>query len=872
MGFLIWVGTASFLRGFAQAELPVVNVFAPTNAVPEGSYPAQPGYFVLTSTKSNGVTLNLKFSGTATVADLYQFFSNNQFVALTSFPTNVVIPPGTNSVTFVFRPAADLLVEGSETLSLTILPGTSYLLGASPEASVEILDRTRFALNATNIFFSLTNSNFALAPTLSFPVTVGGAFQNLLVRMLIDNAVVDEKYLPAPPPGGANTVTMTWTNPVSGPHTLSFVAFNETGATSRLGPFNFNVAFGGLNPAKTFYLLSPSGDLLGRGVIVSRSPGVQESLGFVEFDVPASATNLSGVLKLQQVASVGTGPVERVDVFAYAAGPTNGTDILKLPKEFVSAVEPTTFTSSADVDVTPWIQKFAGQKLGIMFALPDIVAFNNSNYRFSQFALVLDVPSAVDVGPHIHLLEQPPKITPTNLVTIRAEIRDPDSEISRVYLLENGYAIAIDAPPMPYPPGTNVVTFKVNLGPGPHVLSVRAASLGKIALSEEAAFYVDSDANFVPHRWLGSQNNSRSFYVIDAAGRAYVWGVNNLGQLGLGFTNSNAEYGLKHPVTLLPPDGLKFRQIASAQRYAAGLMDDGSIYVWGTNNLVPTRAPTPRGVIGFRSIGAMEQGLVATDERNNVWVNGDSGWSAPGKTGVVVKAAANSYAYDFNGVAYWMGGSFSVIDYAPDGSFYGIDLNGQLFSRPSTLDAPMTLTAEGVIAWRRVFASDTYVLALDDQGRMFAWDKGFFAGRNSTVGEQVSFPPGVTNFLDVAVTVSIAMALTEKGELYAWGTTVPGMWKDPTVRAARVPELVSGLPNLLDPNATDVAAAFITTSATASGLAVKLESPRGLPITIETSDDLQTWSADTKFNPTTNRSTVTFPNDFSPRKFFRVAP
>jgi hypothetical protein len=471
-------------------------------------------------------------------------------------------------------------------------------------------------------------------------------------------------------------------------------------------------------------------------------------------------------------------------------------------------------------------------------------------------------------------VEQPPKIVRTNLVTIRAEIRDPDSEISRVYLVENNYVIAIDAPLTPYRPGTNMVTFRVEVASGPHVLSVRAASLGKTALSEQSAFFVDPDFNFAPHHWLGSQNNSQSFYVVDAAGRAHVWGRNDFGQLGLGFTNSSSEYGLKRPVTLVPPEGLKFRQIASARKYAVGLMDNGSLYEWGTNRLVPTSLPLPRGIIGFRSVSAMEEGPVAIDEQNNVWVNNYTGWSSVGRTGIVVKAAANSYAYGLtNGIVFWsVGGGLSVIDYAPAELFYGINPNGQLFGNSATFGAQYLLTADGVATWRRVFASDTYVLALDNEDRMFAWDRGFFVFRSSNVGAQIPFPLGVSNFIDVAVTTTAAMALTDKGELYAWGDAAPGVWTDPTATTAHVPELVGGLPNLLDSNASDVAAAFISTTATATDLTFKLASPSGLPITIEMSDDLQTWTTYTNFTATANTSTVTLPLGAASGKFFRVAP
>src|SRR6476646_2913925 len=108
-GLFIWVVTGTLIGGFAQADLPVVNVFAPVNSIAEGTnaYSGDTGDFVLTSNQMNGISLNLEFSGTATIADFNPFVSTDGFSRLSSFPTNVSIPPGTNSVTFSFRAARD---------------------------------------------------------------------------------------------------------------------------------------------------------------------------------------------------------------------------------------------------------------------------------------------------------------------------------------------------------------------------------------------------------------------------------------------------------------------------------------------------------------------------------------------------------------------------------------------------------------------------------------------------------------------------------------------------------------------------------------------------------------------------------------------
>src|SRR5688500_11793199 len=83
----------------AQSDLPIVNVSAPTNSVPESNQ----GYFVFTSNQTNGVTLRVEYSGTTN----WQDFSRISFW----FPTNLTIPPNASSFTQILRVVSDSLIE-----------------------------------------------------------------------------------------------------------------------------------------------------------------------------------------------------------------------------------------------------------------------------------------------------------------------------------------------------------------------------------------------------------------------------------------------------------------------------------------------------------------------------------------------------------------------------------------------------------------------------------------------------------------------------------------------------------------------------------------------------------------------------------------
>jgi hypothetical protein len=857
---ILWM--VATLTSRAQSDLPILTLNAPITSLaepPDFSSTDDAAFFIFTSNQTNGLTFTVEFSGDVSISD---------FSAV--LQTNLSIPAGTNTTTLSVRARRDTLLEGTEYLNVKILPDPSYQIGSPSTASLAILDRTLFTSNTTNIFFSLRdNTNLVLAATLPFEVAVFG-YETLLVRMLVDNALVAETFLPARV--ASNTIVMSWTNAVAGAHTIQFISYNESGGTSRTGPITIYIAAHVLSPIRT----ATSGRT-STNVYAYRS-GPTDWLGLVEFAIPSDATNLNASFKFQTGLEGGSPyPLrDRIEVFAYAAGPTNLQEVIALPREFVALIE-TNLNPAVEIDLTPWVRKFAGSKLGIIFA-PDQLTYQSSSIaRFSKFSLILNAPEIMDAGPHARFLTSFPNIVPTNTITIQAEIQDPDSAISRVYLLDGKNVVAVDAPTIPYSAGTNIVTFNITLPKGLHALSVRASSLGKTATTRQLLVYVgqggDPTTGVAPHRWLGSQNTSAAFYVVDAAGRAQVWGRNDRGQLGLGFTNSTREYGIKHPVTLRAPNGLRFRQITSAQRYAAAITDDGLLYVWGTNKLTPTPVPLPAGVFALKGIAALAQQLIVVDESNKMWFGDETGWR-PGMNGLVVKATQDSYAYmRTDGLVAWSSpfgtATFDVKDFAVGDAFYGIDTNGMLFR---SLYFPVTLTADGATSWQRVVASPGYTLAIDQDGRMFAWDRGFYVFRDSNVGVQVPFPPGVTNFIDFTATSIIAMAVTDKGEVYAWGHAAPGFWADPAASTAYVPELVHGLPDLLDPNAANGAATFTSTLLTSTGLTIKLASSAATPITIEASNDLYTWTTYTNLTSAAGTTTLTLPVENTTTKYFRLAP
>jgi alpha-tubulin suppressor-like RCC1 family protein len=94
---------------------------------------------------------------------------------------------------------------------------------------------------------------------------------------------------------------------------------------------------------------------------------------------------------------------------------------------------------------------------------------------------------------------------------------------------------------------------------------------------------------------MGISANSGFSCGLTAGGKAYCWGANNRGQLGIGTTASSAR--IPQPVA----GGLTFTALRAGAYHVCGLTSNGSAYCWGDNesgqlgdgSYKPSAKPTP---------------------------------------------------------------------------------------------------------------------------------------------------------------------------------------------------------------------------------------------------------------------------------------
>jgi hypothetical protein len=596
------------------------------------------------------------------------------------------------------------------------------------------------------------------------------------------------------------------------------------------------------------------------GTIYSNA-GDPVASAIVIFDVPMAATNREAVFQFNQTLVSFNRPW--LEIFAFNAPAVAGTNVVTLPKAFVDSIATNDFAVRQEVDVTGWTKQLAGQRVGLQ--IRNAPSWSG-RMNFSDLKLVLVDPQTRDATPNVVITVPPPRLLDTNSVPLEASISDVDGNLTGWQLLLDGKIVASEEF-APTPTATAIWAHAgiTNLTRGSHLLYFKAFSGTNAAVSQINWVFVREPRDW-EHRWLGSFGSSGSFYVVDAAGRAHVWGRNESAQLGLGF---RSDY-VKRPVTLLPPQGERFRQIVSNTNSARALTDQSREYLWGLTFYSSPLLSDPGPISRIAMTDTYDYALGL----DGVFLKGQF---ASSRRYVDIRAGARiSYPKDDVGRIGFVQiptNALPIGDYAASYPLsYAIGSDSQLYSwQPTVQNLVNEIHIAGVDGWRRVVGSETLTLAIDNAGRVWQWGVGFSPYESNPSAHLVTFPKTITNWLDITVTSQIAMALSADGELYAWGRGVAGMWSDPNAWVTTKPELVTGLPDLLDPNADEVAVTFEPAALSSTNVAFVLAAPTNSTAKIEASTDLVNWTTYTNVTRQGGAATVSVSRNGAAQKFFRVS-
>ena len=262
-------------------------------------------------------------------------------------------------------------------------------------------------------------------------------------------------------------------------------------------------------------------------------------------------------------------------------------------------------------------------------------------------------------------------------------------------------------------------------------------------------------------------------FALDQQGRLWAWGLNHVGQLGLGNAIS------RNTPALVPIAGLSgvtsFDTIIVGGSYTLALDQQGRLWAWGLNE-------------------SGQLGLGDTTNRNRPTLVSLTGLSGVSSFGALAVGWQHVLALDQQG-RLWA---------------WGLNESGQLGLGDTTNRNRPTLVSltglSGVSSFYAVIAGNTHTLAFDQQGRLWAWGNnaqgqlglGDITDRNRPALVPIAGLSGVASFGAVVTGHSHVLAFDQAGRLRAWGLNSGGQLGLGDVIDRSSPTLISlaGLPGM----------------------------------------------------------------------------
>jgi len=284
----------------------------------------------------------------------------------------------------------------------------------------------------------------------------------------------------------------------------------------------------------------------------------------------------------------------------------------------------------------------------------------------------------------------------------------------------------------------------------------------------------------------------------------WVWGRNNLGQLGINNTTN-----ISTPVTTFA-GGTNWKQVACGYEKTVIIKTDGTL--WGIGNgyggrlgnfntiNIGTPVTTFAGGTNWKSPskGYDPQSAIKTD--GTLWTWGNNG---DGQLGINNTANRNTPVTTFAGATTWKsvaGGSGHAAAIKTDGSLWtwGRNTDGQLGVNDTTQRNTPVTTFAGGNDWNSVNCGRFFTIAIKTNGTLWVWGNnesgqlGNFAITNRST--PVTTFAGGTTWKSVAGGFTHTAAIKTDGSLWIWGLNNKGQLgtNDTTIRSTPVTTFAGG--------------------------------------------------------------------------------
>lgn len=275
------------------------------------------------------------------------------------------------------------------------------------------------------------------------------------------------------------------------------------------------------------------------------------------------------------------------------------------------------------------------------------------------------------------------------------------------------------------------------IGPGGDIVNWGRNDSAQI-LNAPSPIALEPESDTYTGYWLQMSISGRSKHTLamNREGQWFAWGVNQFGQLGLGYTSN---IGIQTPVGV--PG--QFKSIATGRHHTLALSKDGRLYSWGRNT----------------------NGQLGTGNHNNRSTPDTVGGLGSLPVWIAISAGDDfSLALNTNGKIY----------------AWGSNINNRLGLNNSDTEklTPFLIPGNNNANFVKIAAGKSSSIALKGNGTVWTWGNNAFGqlGRSTTAGAPGSV--GSYIYRDIAIGGDFCLALRDNGTLWSWGANSSGQLGD----------------------------------------------------------------------------------------------
>lgn len=267
--------------------------------------------------------------------------------------------------------------------------------------------------------------------------------------------------------------------------------------------------------------------------------------------------------------------------------------------------------------------------------------------------------------------------------------------------------------------------------------------------------------------------------AIDKNGRAWAWGYNTYGQLG---DNSTASRLTPVNVGGAPKT---FCKIAAGRQHSLAIDKNGRVWAWGmgSNGLLGdnsnTQKRTPVSVVGsvktFCQIAAARNHSLAIDKNGRAWSWGTNSSGQLGDNSLTIRLTPVSIAGAVKTFCKISAGDSFSLAIAKNGRAWawGRNTSGQLGVNSLTSHVTPVSVLGSPRTFCQISVSDTHSLAIDKNGRAWAWGNNSFGqlGDTSITSRltPVSVLGAIKTFCQISAGANNSLAIDKSGRVWGWG-------------------------------------------------------------------------------------------------------